>query len=122
MKTSKISKILGALLLTGALSGSAFAAENSAGVAVHFDELVKTSQLALDNANNNNAAAAVTEIKAAKQHYKELTGEASGKEMQDAVKKLSAAQDALKAGDLAKGKEILADAVAQIKKLRSQLK
>lgn len=122
MKMNKISKVLGALLLTGALSGSAFAAENTAGVAEHFDALVKTAELALDNVNNGNKDAAVTDIKQAKQHYKELTGDASGKDMQDAVKQLSAAQDALRAGDTAKGKEILTQVVPKLKDLRSKLK
>jgi outer membrane protein assembly factor BamD (BamD/ComL family) len=122
MKMNKIAKVLGALLLTGIMSGSAFAAENSAGVAEHFDQLVKTAGLALDNANNGNKEAAITDIKQAKQHYKELTGDASGKDMQDAIKQLSAAQDALKAGDAEKGKEILAGAYAKIKDLRAKLK
>lgn len=122
MKTSKISKILGALLLTGVMSGSAFAAENAAGVAEHFDQLVQAASLALDNANNGNAAASITEIKAAKQHYKELTGDASGKDMQDAVKQLTAAQDDLKAGNVDAGKEKLTAVVAKLKDLRSKLK
>lgn len=122
MKMNKIAKVLGALLLTGFLSGSVFAAENSAGVAEHFDQLVKTAGLALDNANNGNKEAAITDIKQAKQHYKELTGDASGKDMQDVVKQLTAAQDALKSGDAEKGKEILAGANAKLKELRSRLK
>lgn len=122
MKMNKIAKAFGAMLLTGILSGSAFAAENSAGVAEHFDLLVKTAGLALDNANNGNKDAAITDIKQAKQHYKELTGDASGKEMQDVVKQLSAAQDALKNGDTEKGKEILAGANAKLKELRARLK
>ncbi|MGZ8217456.1 small metal-binding protein SmbP [Methylomagnum sp.] len=119
---NKIAKALSALLLTGILSGSAFAAENSAGVAEHFDMLVKTAGLALDNANNGNKDAAITDIKQAKQHYKELTGDASGKDMQDVIKQLTAAQDALKAGEADKSKEILASAVAKLKDLRSKLK
>jgi hypothetical protein len=124
MKANKIANMLGALLLTGAfgLSGGAFAAENAAGVAVHFDELVKSAQLALDSAKAGNKDASLTEIKAAKQHYKELTGDAAGKGMQDAIKKLSAAQDAIKAGDTAKGAEILGEVVPELQKLKSASK
>jgi hypothetical protein len=124
MKMNKVTKVLGALLLTGAfgLSGGAFAAESAAGVSAHFDELVKSAKSAQQSAQAGDKEASLKEIKAAKQHYKELTGDASGKQMQDAVKRLSEAQDLIKSGDTAKGSEVLAEVVSTLEKLKSSAK
>jgi polyhydroxyalkanoate synthesis regulator phasin len=121
---SKTTRVLGALLLTGAfgLSGSAFAAESAAAVAAHFDELVKSTKLAHESAKAGDKDTSLKEIKAAKQHYKELTGDASGKSMQDAIKRLSEAQDLIRAGDTAKGSEILGEVATTLEKLKASAK
>jgi hypothetical protein len=124
MKMSKTTRVLGALLLTGAfgLSGSALAAENAAAVAAHFDELVKSAKSAHESAKAGDKDTSLKEIKAAKQHYKELTGDASGKPMQDAIKRLSEAQDLIRAGDTAKGSEILGEVATTLEKLKASAK
>jgi hypothetical protein len=124
MTMNKTSKILSAMLLTTAfgLSGSVFAAENAAGVAEHMDLTIKTTKEALEAAKSGNKEGCLAGIKQAKQHYKELTGDASGKPMQDAIKRMKDAQTECDAGNTAKAAEILGEVVASEEKVQASMK
>jgi hypothetical protein len=117
----KHSKTLSGLILGGvlALSGSAFAAETTEGVLEHLDLTVKTTQEALDAAKAGNKDVCLSAIKAAKQHYKELTGAPSGKPTQDAMKLVKEGQASCEAGDTAKAVEPLTKAVAGFEKVKA---
>jgi hypothetical protein len=116
MKNSKILGVIlgGVLALTGSV---AFAAENTEGVLEHLDLTVKTAQEALDAAKAGNKEGCLSAIKAAKQHYKELTGAPAGKPAQDAMKLVREGQNACEAGDTAKAVEPLTKAVAGFDKI-----
>lgn len=118
----KHSKTLSALILGGtlALTGSAaFAAENAEGVREHMKLTVETAQKALAAAKAGDKATCLSEIKQSKQHYKELTGDAAGKPMQDAMKTVNVARDACEKGDTAGAAESLTTAVAAIEKVNA---
>lgn len=120
MKMSKITTVLGAFLLAGSVSG-AFAAENSAGVAEHFSLTVKTLQAAQGGAAGADKDACLGGIKQAKQHYKELTGAAASKQMQDAMKQVKVAQADCEAGNYAEASTILAEVVTTVERLRNSV-
>lgn len=118
MKMSKIATALSAFLLTGAVSG-AFAAENAAGVAEHFSLTVKTLQAAQTAATSTDKDGCLSNIKQAKQHYKELTGDAAGKPMQDVMKSVKQAQADCEAGNYAEASSILGEAAKKAESLRT---
>jgi hypothetical protein len=122
MKTSKISKVLGALLLTGAVSGSAFAAENAAGVKEFMGKTVQTAKQAQAAAAAGDKDGCLSAIKATKQNYKEITGDAAGKPLQDAMKKLKEGQAHCEAGNATEAAPILGDAVATMEKVNAGIK
>jgi hypothetical protein len=116
MRTSKISKVLGALLLTGAVSGSAFAAENAAGVRDFMAKTLATTKSAQAAAAAGDKDGCLRSIKQAKQEYKEITGDAAGKPLQDAMKKVKEAQAHCEAGNVHDAAPILSEAVAGMQK------
>jgi hypothetical protein len=120
MTTNKTTKILGALLLTG--SCGVFAAENAAGVAEHMGLTIKTTKEAQDAAAAGNKEGCLASIKQAKQHYKELTGDAAGKPMQDAIKVMKEAQADCEAGNTAAAATKLGEVVAAEQKVQANLK
>jgi hypothetical protein len=121
MKITKIATVLNATLLTFALgAGSAYAAENAAGVAEHFKLTAQSAQEAADAAAAGNKEGCLTAIKQTKQHYKELTGDAAGMPMQRAIKRLKEGQDECEKGNTAAAAPILKEAAETIKKLSGQ--
>ncbi|MGY6215436.1 hypothetical protein ACW73L_09755 [Methylolobus aquaticus] len=122
---NEITKKLGIALVTGFFGltvGVASAAENAEGVKEHMALTVKTTQEALAAASAGNGEGCVTSIKQAIQHYKEITGDAAGKPLQDTIKKIKAAKDACAAGDPAEGAAVLKDAVADLEKIQAAAK
>lgn len=117
-------KKLSSVLLAGFMSvaGSAMAAESAAGVAEHMGLTVKVTKEALEAAKSGNEAGCLASIKQAKQHYKEITGDAAGKPMQDAMKRMKDAQAACESGNSAQGAEILAEVVAALEKIQANIK
>ena len=127
MNNHKIVKSLGALLIGSimALSGvaSVSAAENAAGVAEHMGLTLKTTKEALGFAKEGNEKACLDSIKQAKQHYKEVTGDAAGKPLQDAIKRLKEAQsECEKEGGGPAGAAILEEVVAAMDKINKGVK
>lgn len=122
MKMNKIAKVLGALLLTGAfgVSGSAVAAENAAGVAEHFALTIKTVKEAQQAAQAGDKDGCLTNIKASVQHYKEITGDAAGKPLQDAMKKVKQAKGECESGNTAKAAEILTEVVPALESIQKK--
>ena len=122
---NEFNKKLGVAIVTGFFGlgiGLAQAAESAAGVKEHMDLTVKTTKEALAAASAGNAEGCVTSIKQAVQHYKEITGDAAGKPLQDAMKKVKAAKDACQAGDAAAGAAVLADVVPDLEKIQAGTK
>jgi hypothetical protein len=118
----EIIKNAGIALLAGVFGlgvGAASAAENAAGVKEHMGLTVSTTKEALAFATAGNGEGCVTSIKAAIQHYKEITGDAAGKPLQDTIKKIKAAKDACAAGDATEGAAVLTDAVANLEKIQA---
>lgn len=122
MNNSKIVKTFGALLLGGALAmgnvATVSAAENAAGVAEHMNLTVTTLKEALAAAKAGNKDASLASIKQAKQHYKEITGDAAGKPLQDAIKRLKEAQAEIENGNIAAGATILEEVVPAVEKVQ----
>jgi hypothetical protein len=120
----QINKIVSSLILGGvfALASSvSIAAESAAGVAEHFKLTVETTKEALSHAKEGNEHACLSSIKTAKQHYKEVTGDAAGKPLQDAIKRLKDAQaECEKEGGAAKAADILTEVVAALEKIKSK--
>ena len=117
MNMKNITISFSALLMAGAL-GSAIAAESATGVNEHFDLTVKSVQSAQAAAASGDKAGCLENIKAAKQHYKEITGASAGKPLQDALKKMRTGQEACEAGDTAKGAGILSEVAGDLQKIR----
>ena len=122
MITSKIVKVLGAMLLTGAVSGSAFAAENAEGVKHFMAKTLETTKAAQAAAVAGNEEECRKLIKQAKQEYKEITGDAAGKPLQDAMKKVNEAQSHCEAGNATEAAPLLGDAVAAMEKVNAGIK
>lgn len=116
MKTSKIAKVLGALLLTGVVSGSAFAAENAEGVKEFMAKTLETAKQAQAAAVAGDEKACLAAIKQTKQNYKEITGDAAGKPLQDAMKKVKEGQAHCEAGNATEAAPLLGEAVAAMQK------
>jgi hypothetical protein len=121
MKFSTISKAVAAVFFMGAVSGAAFAAENAAGVAEHLGLTVKTTEEAQAAAAAGNKELCLSSIKQAKQHYKEITGDASGMPMQNAIKLLKVAQEDCDKGDTGAAATKLTDVVGQMKKIQASV-
>lgn len=119
MKRTKIRNALSTLLVAGAfgLSGSALAAETATGVNEHFDMTIKTTKEAQAAAAAGDKAGCLANIKQAKQHYKQITGAASGMPLQKAMAKLRDAQAACDAGDTGKGAAVLSDVASDLQKI-----
>lgn len=126
MKKVEFAKTLGALIVGGAFalgSVAVNAAENAAGVVEHMGLTVKTTKEALEYAKAGNEHACLSSIKQAKQHYKEITGDAAGKPLQDAIKRLKVAQEECEkegGGPAAAG--ILTEVVASLEKIQGNMK
>jgi hypothetical protein len=119
MKMNKTTAALSAFLLASAVSGSAIAAENAAGVAEHFALTVKTLQAAQVSAASMDKDGCLANIKKAKQHYKELTGDAAGKPMQDAMKRVKDAQAECEAGEYVKANAVLTEVATTVERIRT---
>ena len=118
-------KHLSAVLLAsvfGLAAGSASAAESASGVREHLDMMVKTVKEANEHAAAGHQDLCVESIKASIQHYKEVTGDAAGKPLQDAVKKIKAAKDACQAGDPAEASAVLIDTIPALEKIQAGVK
>jgi hypothetical protein len=126
MKKTNNANVFGALALGCALAigsvASVSAAENAAGVAEHMGLTVKTTKEAMEAAKAGNKDGCLANIKQAKQHYKEITGDAAGKPLQDAMKRLKDAQAECEAGDTAKAGGTLAEVVTAMEKGQSGVK
>lgn len=127
MKIQKISNGLGALMVGSALilsgSSSVYAAESASGVKEAMEQTVKATEQALEAAKGANEKGCLANIKQAKQYYKEITGDAAGKPLQDAIKRLKEAQaECDKEGGGPKAAEILTEVVASMKKIQSNIK
>lgn len=122
MKMNKIVKALSVVLLAGAVSGSVFAAENASGVKEHMSLTVQTTKAAQTAASAGDKEGCLSNIKQAKQHYKEITGDAAGKPLQDALKKVKEAQAHCEAGNVHDAAPILGEAVATMEKINAGLK
>ena len=101
----KMSKITTALLAL-AISGSVFAAENAEGVKEHYGLTQKEVKEAQAAAAAGNKEECVKHYKQAKQHYKEITGNAASMRLQKAIDVMQTGKEACQAGDLAKGASI----------------
>jgi hypothetical protein len=106
MKMSKISTVLSSALLALAVSGNVFAAENSEGVKEHFGLTQKEVKAATDAAKAGDAKGCTDHYKQAKQHYKEITGNAASMRLQKAIDVMQTGKEACQAGDAAKGAQI----------------
>lgn len=119
----KISKtlILGASLLTGvfAASGSAIAAETAAGVKEFMNKTVQTAKEAQAAATAGDKDGCLSAIKQTKQNYKEITGDAAGKPLQDAMKKVRQAQELCAAGNTSEAVPLLSEAAAAMEKVNA---
>ena len=106
MKMSKISTVLSSALLVLAASGNVFAAENSEGVKEHFGLTQKEVKAATDAAKAGDAKGCTDHYKQAKQHYKEITGNAASMRLQKAIDVMQTGKEACQAGDAAKGAQV----------------
>ena len=122
MKTSKISSVLSSAVLALAVSGSVFAAENAAGVAEHLSLTLAKAKDAQAAAAAGNKDQCLADIKATKQHYKEITGDAAGKPLQDATKNLKIGQEECDKGETAKAATTLSGVVDAIAKIEAASK
>jgi hypothetical protein len=116
----QINKILGAMIVGGVFAlttNVTIAAESAEGVKEHYKMLVETLVEAQKQAAAGNEPACRDGIKIAKQHYKEVTGDAAGKGLQDAMKRVRDAQaECEKEGGAPAGAAILAEVVGKLKK------
>jgi hypothetical protein len=123
-----VSKNLGVALMAGMFSlgvaSVSHAAENAAGVIEHMNKTVEVTKEAYIHAKEGNEKGCVDSIKQAKQHYKEITGDAAGKPLQDAMKKMKEAQGHCEQGEGhgPAAAEILAGVVAAMEKIKGGIK
>lgn len=118
----KITAVLSAMLLTGAVSGAAFAAENASGVKEFMAKTLETTKAAQAAAAAGDKDGCLSKIKQAKQEYKEITGDAAGKPLQDAMKKVKEAQAHCEAGNVHDAAPILGEAAATMDKINAGVK
>jgi hypothetical protein len=122
------SKKLGVALVTGMLSlgvaSLSHAAENASGVVEFMGKTVETTKEAYTHAKEGNEKACVDSIKQVKQFYKEITGDAAGKPLQDAMKKVKAAQLECEKGEGGgvAASAILGEAVVAMEKIKAGMK
>ncbi len=125
MNKQKIHTKLAASLLAGAfslgISSEIIAAESPGGVARYMDLTIKSTQQAQQQAKQGNKEGCAQNIKEARQHYKEITGDTAGMPMQRAMKKIKTAQTACEAGDTAKGADILTDALKDLEAIQGKM-
>jgi len=127
MKNLKIAKKLGALTVGAVLAlggaASVYAAESAAGVKEAMDKTIKSTQEALEAAKAGNEHSCLASIKQAKQYYKEITGDAAGKPLQDAIKRIKEAQVSCETeGGAPVAVGILTEVVASMEKIKSGAK
>jgi hypothetical protein len=116
MKLNKITTVLGATLLTFAFAGNALAAESAGGVREFMARTLQTTKEAQAAAAAGDEAGCKAAIKQTKQNYKEITGDAAGKPLQDAMKKIREAQAHCEAGNAQEAAPILSEAVSAMQK------
>jgi len=114
-----IAKVLGAFLLTGAFGLSAIAAENAAGVKEFMSLTLKTAQQAQAAAAAGNKEGCLAAIKQTKQYYKEITGDAAGMPLQNAMKRLREGQVSCQNDDLDGAASVLKEVVATMERINS---
>jgi hypothetical protein len=122
MKMSKIVTISGAFVFASALSGPVLAAENAAGVKEYMVKTLETAKQAQAAAAAGNKEGCLGAIKQTKQFYKEITGDAAGKPLQDAMKKLKEGQAHCEAGNVHDAAPLLGEAVAGMEKVNAGIK
>ncbi len=122
MKMSKISTVVASAVLALTVSGNVLAAENAEGVKEHFGLFVQKTKEAYAQAMGQDKDECVRLIKAAKQHYKEVTGDAAGKPLQDAIKDIKVAQDQCSEGKFTEATATLASVVAQVEAIQKAIK
>jgi hypothetical protein len=115
----KLTTVVSSTLLALAVTGGAFAAENAEGVREHMALTLEKSKAAQSSAAAGNKDECLANIKSAKQHYKEITGDAAGKPLQDAIKVMKVGQEECEKGDTAKAAETLKGVVASLEKINS---
>lgn len=122
MKMSKIFTVISSAILALTVSGNVFSAENAEGVKEHFaltQEKTKEAHAAAAAGNKDECLAG---IKQAKQHYKEITGNAASKALQDAVKVLKVAQEECEKGDMAKAATTLTEVSNALDAIKASVK
>lgn len=122
-----INKKIGIALVAGIASlgfaSLSHAAENAAGVVEYMNKTVEATKEAYTHAKEGNEKACLDSIKQVKQFYKEITGDAAGKPLQDAMKKVKAAQaDCEKEGGGPDAANTLGEAVAAMEKIKAGMK
>ena len=122
MKMSKISTVISSAFLALTVSGNVFAAENAEGVREHFALTQEKTKEAQAAAAAGNKDACLVGIKAAKQHYKEITGNAASKALQDAIKTLKVGQEECEKGDTAKAATTIGEVVSALDAIKSSVK
>lgn len=122
MKLNMISKAASAVIVLSAVCGNVFAAESAAGVKEHMGLTLASVKEAQAAAAAGDKAGCLAAIKKAKQHYKEVTGDAAGKPLQDAIKELKVGQAECDEGDTAKAATTLSGVVSAIDKINSSIK
>jgi hypothetical protein len=122
MNMSKIFSVVSGVVLSVAMAGNVFAAENAAGVKEHMGLTLGKTKDAQAAAAAGNKEECLVAIKAAKQHYKEVTGDAAGKPLQDAIKQLKVGQEECDKGETAKAAATLTEVVAAIEKISANIK
>jgi hypothetical protein len=119
IKFNRVRGVLGAVLLAGAcgLASGVMAAETATGVGEHVDLTIKSTKEAQAAAAAGNKEGCLAGIKQAKQHYKEITGAASGMPLQKAMAKMRTAQGECESGNTGKGAELLGEVVSDLQKI-----
>jgi hypothetical protein len=126
MKKINIPTILSSILISGTLaltaSTATYAAENASGV-VHFMNMtIKAVKEARDAATAGNKEDCLDRIKVTKQYYKEITGDAAGKPLQDAMKRVKEAQAECDSGNTANAATILGEVGASMQQIENNMK
>lgn len=119
--------LISAFLLAGIVSGNAIAAEDASGVLGYMDKTIASVKLAQAAAQKGqgNKDDCVNNIKEAKQHYKQLTGDAAGVDTQNAIKLVKEAQELCgkdTSSDMSAAVSKLGDATKLLENVKSKLK
>ena len=118
---TNIKTVVSSTILALAVSAGAFAAENAEGVREHMALTLEKTKAAQVSAAAGNKDECLSNIKSAKQHYKEITGDAAGKPLQDAIKTLKVGQAECESGDTAKAAQTLTGVVGSLEKINAQV-